>query len=356
MRRKIQEGIHPWKPPLGYKSVTTKGEKKTKPDLPDVPVFKKLQKAWLDFATGAYTKAEMRRLLFTWGVGREKGRPMPAQSIVKMFRNPYYAGILIDPWSKEEYTGQQIPMVSRDVFARVQSIVLRKNRSTPHIKDRPEFPLRGFVRCGTCFRHLTGSISRGRTDRYAYYRCGNRDCKNRSKSVPVAAIHEEFQTFLVRIAPKPVTIEGLKGTITRGLDIRERFHQQRAVTIRDSLSQIDRENQELIRMRSQELITDSEFAIQKRSLLNRRIGLEASRLEHGVKASDLKEKLDSITQPLIHLYETWLQLPHIARRRFHQLILPVGFVVGQSGTAELGLLFRRLGDCDGGNSTVVVLF
>src|SRR3989442_7604035 len=68
MRRKLQEGIFPWKPPLGYKSSTRKDEKKNEPDLPGQPLFGLLQKAWKEFATGAYTKAEMRRLIESWGV------------------------------------------------------------------------------------------------------------------------------------------------------------------------------------------------------------------------------------------------------------------------------------------------
>src|ERR1035437_4158638 len=35
MQRKIQEGIFPWKPPLGYKGSTQPGSKKTEPDQPD---------------------------------------------------------------------------------------------------------------------------------------------------------------------------------------------------------------------------------------------------------------------------------------------------------------------------------
>src|SRR5262249_34568864 len=32
MRRKLQEGLFPWKPPVGYRSVTPSGQKKTAPD------------------------------------------------------------------------------------------------------------------------------------------------------------------------------------------------------------------------------------------------------------------------------------------------------------------------------------
>src|SRR5947209_15003731 len=56
MRRKLQEGIFPWKAPLGYTSSVQNDEKKTEPDEPNQPLFGLLQKAWKEFATGAYTK------------------------------------------------------------------------------------------------------------------------------------------------------------------------------------------------------------------------------------------------------------------------------------------------------------
>src|SRR5713101_3600200 len=155
MRRKIQEGIFPWKPPLGYKSSTSHGERKKEPDIPDQPLFGQLQKAWKEFATGAYTKAEIRRLMDRWGVRTSKGNALSHQSIDSILTNPYYAGILVDPWSNEEYQGQHLAMMTRDEFARVQQIFRRRNRSVTHHKLRLEFPLRGSIRCQQCRWHLT---------------------------------------------------------------------------------------------------------------------------------------------------------------------------------------------------------
>ena len=65
--------------------------------------------------------------------------------------------------------------------------------------------------------------------------------------------------------------------------------------------------------------------------------------------------LGEITEPLSRLRETWTALLGPFRRRFDRLILPVGFVAGESRTAELGLLFRALGDLADGNSNGVPL-
>jgi site-specific DNA recombinase len=217
MRRKIQEGIFPWKPPLGYKSAARDGTKKTRPDEPDQPLFGLLQKAWKEFATGTQQKADIQRLMDSWGVQTQNGISMTAQSIDNFFRNPYYAGILVEPWSGNEYPGQHIPMVSPEDFGRVQAILARRSRSIPHQKERPEFPLRGLARCTTCRQYVTGGLSKGRSKRYAYYHCGNRKCPSKP-SYPTHGLHDEFGAFLDSIAPKPEIIMTLGERILRAAD------------------------------------------------------------------------------------------------------------------------------------------
>jgi DNA invertase Pin-like site-specific DNA recombinase len=141
MRRKIQEGLFPWKPPLGYKTIIQPGSKKTEPDQPEQPTFSLLQAAWIEFATGTYTKAEILRLMANRGIKTRSGKPIPKQTLDAVFCNPFYAGSLRDPWSGAEVTGRHLPMVSRETFARVQQIISRRNRKIPHQSIRSEFPL-----------------------------------------------------------------------------------------------------------------------------------------------------------------------------------------------------------------------
>jgi len=217
MRRKIQEGIFPWGPPLGYRSADREGQKKTKPDEPDQPLFGLLQRAWREFATGMYKKADMLRLMHSWGVETANRISMTAQSLDNFFRNPYYTGILVDPWSGEHHPGKHVPMVSPEDFARVQTIIARRNRSIAHQKERLEFPLRSFARCATCRQSLTGGWSKGRSRRYAYYVCGNRTC-DAQPNYQVEVVHDEFGALLDLIAPKPELITALERRILRAAE------------------------------------------------------------------------------------------------------------------------------------------
>src|SRR5207253_3007346 len=144
----------------------------------------------------------------SWGIQTRSGSLISTQSLDNFFKNPYYAGILVDPWSREEHPGQHVPMVTPEEFARVQQIIRRRNRSIPHQKERAEFPLRGLVRCINCRGYMTGSFSRGRSQRYPYYHCVSGSCGHR-KSYRAQSLHDEFRAFLGTIAPKPELAEKL---------------------------------------------------------------------------------------------------------------------------------------------------
>jgi site-specific DNA recombinase len=354
MRRRVQEGIFPWKPPLGYKSAARGDAKKTSPDEPDQPLFGLLQKAWKEFATGIHKKSDIQRLMDSWGVQTASGISMTAQSLDNFFRNPYYAGILVDPWSSEEYVGKHVPMVSREVFQRVQAILSRRSRAIPHHKERLEFPLRGLTRCAVCLQYLTGGFSKGRSKRYAYYNCGNRKCPSRP-SHPTHVVHEEFGAFLDQIAPKPEVITSLGERILRAAEERQADSKTRRERKHAELARLDTEVQELVRMRTQGLITDEEFVKFKVRISERQLALTDMATPDRFDGKLIHSALTEITQPLLELRATWSSIPPGFQRRFNHMVLPVGFVFGNSRTAELGPLFRSLGGLSGMNSHVVPL-
>jgi hypothetical protein len=309
-----------------------------------------LQKAWKDFSTGIYTKAEILRLMENWGVRTKAGTSLSDQSLDYLFRNRYYAGIIVDPWSGEELEGKHVRMVSREEFARVQQILSRHSRRIPHQKDRPEFPLRGHVRCPSCRQYMTGSFARGRAARYPYYHCNH--CRNRT-SYATKLVHDEYEAFLDGIAPSPQLIEKLAVVVVQSAEQQQMFAKAKQERRKTHLERLQRQMRELITMRSRRLISDREFLAQKGILSERQFALEGTPVPDRVNVAEVRAHLSRITKPLLRLSEAWQTLPSPFQRRFHRFVAPVGFVHGESGTAELGLLFRTFGQLANANSSGV---
>jgi DNA invertase Pin-like site-specific DNA recombinase len=338
MSRKIQEGIFPWKPPLGYATVNQPGNKKTKPDQPDQPVFGLLQRVWNEFATGAYTKAEILRLATAWGVRTKKGAPLSKQSLGNMLSTQFYAGIIRDPWSGKEHPGRHLPLVSREIFSQVQAVIARRNHSVRHERVRPEFPLRMFVRCSECKHYLTGGFSRGRSKYYPYYHCFNRTCPTltyRRSEV----VHQEFLGLLASIAPDRKAIDRVAEQVIVAARNRSKASGALKERRRLEIERLEEQQQQLINMRMEKLITDEEFLAQRLLLTQRRLELQSSGAGTALDEEHVMNQLDEICEPLANLAATWVDISPALKQRFQRLILPAGFVVGRVGTADLGCLF-----------------
>lgn len=343
MRRKIKDGILPWGPPMGYVSAQEHGEKKILPDKADPRTFALLQKAWREYATGAYTRAEIGRRMTAWGLATVHGGAFGPQTLYQLFTNPYYAGILVDPWDGSEHDAKHVPMVSRAEFARVQEVIHRRNKRVMHQKAHPEFPLRGLVRCDECLRYMTGCLSKGRSRRYAYYHCRNKSCDHRSRSFAASALHDDFAAFLDQIAPQPELVPVMEEKIVRTVQADAAARESRNKRQRERVGGLDRELHELVRMRTQHLITDQEFTAQRKIMVGQRNAVEARDTSGAVSVTEIRQDLRKILAPLGQLKATWESLAPAARIRFERWLLPAGFVNGRIQTAELGLFLRSLG-------------
>lgn len=341
MRRKIQEGIFPWMPPLGYKGAKLPGNKKTEPDVPDQPAFRLLQQGWIEFATGAYTKAQMLRILTKRGLRLRNGKQLTNQIVDHLFADLFYAGVIRDPWSGEEYAGRHLAMVSRETFNAVQRVIAGRSRSIPHLEVRPEFPLRSFVRCGNCESTLTGSFSRGRSAVYPYYHCYRRDCDSHG-NYPLGEVHEEYLAFLQSMSADRHAMAHFHDRMRK---LAESWNAEQATIMEMRAAErgrVEAERQQLIRMKMESLVTDDEFRAQSLILAERLSRCGEGKPALAGKPESVLHDLAAISKPLTHLADTWKAVPIKFQRRFQHILLPTGYVFGRVGTAPKGRLLAFL--------------
>jgi hypothetical protein len=118
------------------------------------------------------------------------------------------------------------PLVSDETFYRVQAILQGRIKAVgPHQRTRPDFPLKGLVRCADCGRPLTASWSKGRSGRYAYYHCW-RQC--RAVNVTKAKLEGLFTDELERLQATSGYMRLVKDLALRA------WHERKAVVGRDA--------------------------------------------------------------------------------------------------------------------------
>jgi site-specific DNA recombinase len=103
--------------------------------------------------------------------------------------------------------------------------------------------LRGYARCETCGKPLTGSWSKGRSDYYAYYHCRGR-C--REVNISKTRLEELFVQELARLQPTPAFMRLVKDRVLSAWremqgDTKQRIAEieRRQKAIREKLDRLD---------------------------------------------------------------------------------------------------------------------
>ena len=341
MRRKIEEGLYPWRPPLGYRSASGHKVKKTQPDVPDPERFSIIREAWRRFLTGTYRKADLLRFFQSRGLTTREGRASRAQLVDKIFANKYYAGILMEPWSRTEYPGRHEPMITPEEFALAQQILNPRRNSKPHQRANPDFPLRSLLCCASCGGFLTGSWTRGRGGRYPYYWCKHNGCPRRARMLRREKLHQEFDQLLTGVIPKPQHLPKLEARTLAVLAQLRADEQVQSERLRRRLHRLERENQQLIAMRRRELISDDEFLRSHHRLDDQMQALKATLATSGATSLDATQ-IHDVLAFLADLPYLWRELDPDLRTRFNRVLFPEGVVVGDGKTPDLGPVFTFL--------------
>src|SRR6478735_9171606 len=135
------------------------------------------------------------------GLRTRRGLVLSPQSLGQMVRNSIYVGRVESPDYGVSTRGDFEPLIDEATFYRAQAVLDRRVVvAGPRQRNHPDFPLRGFVRCEACGRPLTGSWSKGRNGRYAYYHCPRR-C--RAVNVSKAVLEGAFVDELALLQPTP---------------------------------------------------------------------------------------------------------------------------------------------------------
>ena len=196
MKAALELGRWTFLAPLGYLNAPRSTGRSLVPDPERASL---VRRAFQDFATGRFTKHEVRKSVNALGLTTRRGKPVPSQTFDAMLRNRAYIAHIDVPDFGISRRGDFEPLVTETVFFCVQAILDGRYEVTgPRQGSDPDFPLRGYVRCEACGKPLTASWSKGRSDYYAYYHCRGR-C--RAVNISKATLEELFVDELARLEP-----------------------------------------------------------------------------------------------------------------------------------------------------------
>ena len=171
-----------------------------------------------------------------------------------MLKNPFYVGQF--RWKKRLYKGAHEPIVSRELFDRVQEVF------TSHGRDRGcyrihEFAFGSLMRCGECGCMITAERHQGR---YVYYRCTNYHKTWTQGSHREEALAEQFQRYVRGIQMPPKVAEWATDILKESLEEETEFHETAVERLKQDLARIKRDMNQAYRDRLDGRISEEFWA------------------------------------------------------------------------------------------------
>jgi site-specific DNA recombinase len=192
MQEKAEQGIWPTVAPLGYRNIVgSDGKKIIEPDPVSAPILSRLFE-W--YATGVLSLKEVADKARAIGlVYRKSGAAVPVSTVHAVLRNPLYMGEI--EWKGRTYPGKHVPLVSREVWERVQH-VLDGRHAKKHRRVKHEFAFSGLIVCGHCGCSMVGELKK---DRYIYYHCTGYKGRCDEPYVREEILEKQFSEMLGRL-------------------------------------------------------------------------------------------------------------------------------------------------------------
>ncbi len=168
MRGRLKLGIYPLKAPVGYQD-NGGGELKTID-----PVYGPLVKMAFElYATNNYGLITLGKEMYRSGLRSNAGGNLGKNGFSRILNNPFYYGKIFIRTTGETYKGKHEPLITKELFNRVQAVLTGKARKNP---QKRLFAFQRTFKCQTCQYSLIAERQKG----HVYYRCHTTSCAMKS--------------------------------------------------------------------------------------------------------------------------------------------------------------------------------
>lgn len=186
MREKLSKGYIHGVTPFGYTNLNPGRSKEQQLVINEEGEL--LRKAFHMKAKYKLSNAEIARRLKPYGWNRSY------KKFTLYFKNPFYCGIITSSLIPGEVIeGKHPPLISKELFFKVEAILNKRNNVGTYTKDDENLPLKQFIKADSCGTSYTGYLVKKKgLYYYKNSRQGSRENKNATK------MHDLFVQLLAQ--------------------------------------------------------------------------------------------------------------------------------------------------------------
>ncbi len=307
----VQQGRWVWKAPKGYRNIRHNGKGTIEPD----PVESSLvQKAFELLASGSFSVEWVRSWL------ANNGMPLGRTAFYDLIRNRAYVGIIDQFGGPHAAQPPFVPLVSMQMFRAAGAAIQAKAPAEVFQPNNPEFVLRGTIRC-RCGAYLTGAWSRGRSNRYPYYRCTSCRRVNYRRET----VHDHFGQELSSYQLAPGAAENLKSILKAKWEKRSQCAQKKQSEAEKKIQKLLSLQSAIVMKNVEGIIPDDVAKAQLRDLGSQIENLAAAGNAAQPEKS-LADVLAFVEAFLRDLPQAWSSMPFENKKNLLRFMFPNGLM------------------------------
>lgn len=280
LQSKLEKGWLPNIAPLGYLNDTVNHT-----IIKDPERFNLVRKMWDLILTGSYSPSKILEIATDdWGFRTRKNRKstdnkLSQSGLYRLFTNLFYVGVMVRS-NGMQYQGKHEPMITPEEYDRAQVVLGRMGQPRP---QKHNFSFTGVIRCGECGCLYTADEHKkiikktGESKTFTYYHCTRKKKDiNCSQKQHISAdelekqIEQEIKKYTILPEFLNWALEGLSKKNNTEIEDRTKIYEMQHKTLSETQKELD----ELTKMRYRQLIDDEVFLKEKKIIQSKIIQLK----------------------------------------------------------------------------------
>jgi site-specific DNA recombinase len=257
-----------------------------------------------------------------------RGLTMLKQQVSKMWRNPFYCGILINRLAGEPVKGNWEPVISIEDFMRLQRLLEGNHSGYQHVKDEELRPLTRTLKCAHCKHYMVGYINKAKN--LHYYRCIKCTGVSLSARTTPKGRKKSAEALLVDLFEKYKLPDELKPLIELQLKkLFNHFHQDNTNqedNLRKQQASLQTQLKQLKIRRGLNQIDEETFELTKEHLTTQLHQIDKELESELPKISNLENLLTTSLEKLQNLSKIWGSSDYERKKLVQKTLFPRGIL------------------------------
>ena len=195
-KARLESGYWPFGSKKGY--VMVRNPMHGKVSIPHPELAPILVEALEGFASGRFPrKIDVCRFLVEKDFWTKQKPEKYIDKVHEILVDPFHAGYVdYKQWDVNMIPGKHQAIISMETHEAIKKRLARPEGKRIRKDVSDDFPLRGLLVCAVCGCNITAAKSKGRSSRYPYYFCQNKECSECGKSCKKDLVEEGFVNLL----------------------------------------------------------------------------------------------------------------------------------------------------------------